>query len=110
MPAHSSHPLQPLDVGFFTLLKKAYGRFVSDLARRGYNYIDKHDFLVDYQNVWVAAFDLEAIEATLSQRSMEDQYSLRSLRESFGKLYTVGYYPKQLRSYWCSASRCRESA
>ncbi|OOQ84502.1 hypothetical protein PEBR_29779 [Penicillium brasilianum] len=56
MPAHSSHLLQPLDVGCFAVVKRAYGRFVSDLARRGYNYIDKHDFLVDYQHARLEAF------------------------------------------------------
>jgi hypothetical protein len=56
MPSHSLYLLQPLDVGCFALLKKAYGRFVSDLACRGYNYIDKHDFLVDYQRARLEAF------------------------------------------------------
>ncbi|GLI78461.1 hypothetical protein PoHVEF18_006776 [Penicillium ochrochloron] len=46
--------------------------------------------LAKYYDIYdIALEDLEAIEATLSQRSMDDQYSLRSLRESFGKLYTV---------------------
>lgn len=56
MPAHSSHLLQPLDVGCFAPLKKAYGRFISDLARRGYNHIDKYDFLMDYQHARLEAF------------------------------------------------------
>ncbi|OKO98130.1 hypothetical protein PENSUB_9514 [Penicillium subrubescens] len=56
MPAHSSHLLQPLDVRCFAVVKRAYGRFVSDLARRGYNHIDKHDFLVDYQHARLEAF------------------------------------------------------
>lgn len=33
MPAHSSHLLQPLDVGCFSLLKHAYGVEIQDLAR-----------------------------------------------------------------------------
>jgi hypothetical protein len=49
MPAHSSHILQPLDIGCFAVLKRAYSRFISDLARVGYNHIDKLDFLEDYQ-------------------------------------------------------------
>jgi hypothetical protein len=49
MPAHSSYLLQLLDVSCFAVLQRAYGRFVSDLGRRGYNYIDKFDFLEDYQ-------------------------------------------------------------
>lgn len=56
MPAHSSHLLQPLDVGCFAVLKRAYGRFVSDLARVGYNHIDKFDFLDDYQHARLEAF------------------------------------------------------
>jgi hypothetical protein len=62
MPAHSSYLLQPLDVGCFAPLKKAYGRFVSDLARRGYNHIDKHDFLVDYQRARLEAFQSATIQ------------------------------------------------
>jgi hypothetical protein len=56
MPAHSSHLLQPLDVGCFVVLKRAYGRFVSDLARAGYNHIDKLDFIADYPRAREEAF------------------------------------------------------
>jgi hypothetical protein len=56
MPAHASHLLQPLDVGCFAVVKRAYGRFVSDLARQGYNHIDKFDFLDDYQRARLEAF------------------------------------------------------
>jgi len=62
MPSHSSHLLQPLDVGCFAPLKKAYGRFVSDLSRRGYNHIDKHDFLIDYQRARLEAFQSATIQ------------------------------------------------
>jgi hypothetical protein len=48
MPAHSSHLLQPLDVGCFSALKQAYGRSVEQLMGRGVNYIDKHEFLPLY--------------------------------------------------------------
>jgi hypothetical protein len=61
MPAHSSHLLQPLDVGCFAVLKRAYSRFVSDLARVGYNHIDKFDFLDDYQRARLEAFQQPAI-------------------------------------------------
>jgi hypothetical protein len=62
MPAHSSHILQPLDVGCFAVLKRAYGRFVSDLARVGYNHIDKFDFLEDYQRARLEAFQSNTIQ------------------------------------------------
>ena len=61
MPSHSSHLLQPLDVGCFAVLKRAYGCFISDLARRGYNHIDKFDFLDDYQRARLEAFQQPAI-------------------------------------------------
>jgi hypothetical protein len=62
MPAHSSSLLQPLDVGCFAVLKRAYGRFVSDLARRGYNHIDKFDFLEDYQRARPEAYQPSTIQ------------------------------------------------
>ena len=45
MPAHSSHLLQPLDVGCFAPLKKAYGSQVEKKMRLGINHIDKEEFL-----------------------------------------------------------------
>jgi hypothetical protein len=49
MPAHSSHLLQPLDVGYFSALKQAYGRSVEQLMGHGVNHIDKHEFLPLYR-------------------------------------------------------------
>ena len=48
MPAHLSHRLQPLDVGCFGPLKKAYGKLIEQKGRLGYNHIDKLDFLKAY--------------------------------------------------------------
>jgi hypothetical protein len=45
MPAHSSHLLQPLDIGCFALSKHSYGRMVEQKMRNGINHIDKLDFL-----------------------------------------------------------------
>ena len=46
--------------------------------------------LAKYYDIYdIALEDLEAIESTLSHRTMDDQYSLRSLRDLFGKLYSV---------------------
>jgi hypothetical protein len=41
MPPHSSHLLQPLDVGCFGPLKQAYGRQVEDLMRMHINHVSK---------------------------------------------------------------------
>jgi hypothetical protein len=66
MPSHSSHLLQPLDVGCFAVLKRAYGRFVSDLARTGYNHIDKLDFLADYPRARLEAFQPNIVQSSFA--------------------------------------------
>jgi hypothetical protein len=45
MPPHSSHLLQPLDVGCFSPLKKAYGRQAENLMRNRITHITKLEFL-----------------------------------------------------------------
>ncbi|KAL2887303.1 hypothetical protein HOO65_050424 [Ceratocystis lukuohia] len=44
MPAHSSHLLQPLDVGCFGPLKKAYGREIEHLIKCSITHVSKADF------------------------------------------------------------------
>jgi hypothetical protein len=51
MPPHTSHLLQPLDVGCYSPLKVIYGHEVSDLARQGVYHVDKLEFLWIYQKV-----------------------------------------------------------
>jgi hypothetical protein len=53
MPPHSSHLLQPLDVGCFSLLKRAYSREVESLMRNHINHITKLKFLPAFK----VAFD-----------------------------------------------------
>jgi hypothetical protein len=45
MPPHSSHLLQPLDVGVFSVLKRLYGAAVENQMRLGIHHIDKVAFL-----------------------------------------------------------------
>ena len=49
MPAHSSHLLQPLDVGCFSTLKSSYGQEVASSIRLGINHVDKQEFLSMYK-------------------------------------------------------------
>jgi hypothetical protein len=63
MPAHTSHLLQPLDVGCFSPLKRAYGRQVSELARQGVFHIDKIDFLQIYLSIRETVFSEQNIQA-----------------------------------------------
>lgn len=48
MPAHSSHIIQPLDVGCFGPLKASYGKRVESQMRLGINHINKEEFLSLY--------------------------------------------------------------
>jgi hypothetical protein len=63
MPAHSSHILQPLDVGCFSPLKTAYGRQVEGLMRLGVNHISKEEFLTAYLEAHKASFITSNIQA-----------------------------------------------
>ncbi|KAF6525264.1 hypothetical protein HZS61_011059 [Fusarium oxysporum f. sp. conglutinans] len=55
MPAHSSHLLQPLDIGCFGPLKKAYGREIEDLIRRSVHHISKTEFFPAFAAAFQAA-------------------------------------------------------
>jgi hypothetical protein len=55
MPAHSSHILQPLDVGCFGPLKKAYGREIEGLMKGHLTHITKTDFLPTFFAAFQAA-------------------------------------------------------
>ncbi|KAI9045201.1 Pogo transposable element [Aspergillus affinis] len=61
MPAHSSHKLQPLDVGCFAPLKKAYGDLIEEQARLGINHINKLDFLEAFPQARERAFQADTI-------------------------------------------------
>ncbi|RYN17045.1 hypothetical protein AA0119_g11468 [Alternaria tenuissima] len=63
MPPHTSHLLQPLDVGCFSPLKRAYGHEIQELARQGVYHIDKVDFLTIYAQVRLAVFTQQNIQA-----------------------------------------------
>lgn len=62
MPPHSSHLLQPLDVGCFAVLKRAYGQLVESKTRLGINHIDKFDFLMAYPSARTGTFKPDTIQ------------------------------------------------
>lgn len=62
MPAHSSHLLQPLDVGCFAPLKKAYSRQIENLVRSRITYISKEAF--------IPAF-IEAYKTTITKANIQ---------------------------------------
>jgi hypothetical protein len=55
MPPHSSHLLQPLDVGCFAPLKQAYGRQAEQLMRNHITHISKLEFLLCFKRAFDAA-------------------------------------------------------
>jgi DNA-binding Lrp family transcriptional regulator len=62
MPAHSSHLLQPLDIGCFGPLKKAYSRQIENLVRTRITHVSKEAF--------IPAF-VEAFKATITKKNIQ---------------------------------------
>jgi hypothetical protein len=61
MPPHSSHILQPLDVGCFSVLKRSYGHQIENFMRLGIDHIDKSDFLISYKQARTETYKDETI-------------------------------------------------
>jgi hypothetical protein len=59
MPPHSSHILQPLDVGCFSPLKTAYGKQIEGMMRASITHITKEDFLPAFCMAFQAAITPE---------------------------------------------------
>ena len=65
IPPHSSHLLQPLDVGYFSLLKKAYGREIEHLIRCSITHVSKTEFFPAFH---------AAHEATMTERNIKGAF------------------------------------
>lgn len=61
MPPHSSHLLQPLDVGCFSPLKRAYSRQIEDLMRAHVTHISKLEFFQAFKAAFIATMTEENI-------------------------------------------------
>jgi hypothetical protein len=61
MPSYSSHLLQPLNVGCFSPLKRAYSAEISSLAQYGTKQIKKEAFLLAFK----AAFKKDITEENI---------------------------------------------
>ena len=61
MLAHSSHLLQPLNIGCFSPLKKAYGQEVKKLMRNYINHITKLEFLPAFYAAYQASITKDNI-------------------------------------------------
>ena len=52
LPSHSSYITQPLDVGFFNLLKKAYDKKINTFIQVHINNITKIEFFLAFRAVY----------------------------------------------------------
>jgi hypothetical protein len=68
MPPHSSHLLQPLNVGCFAVLKRHYGQLVEQQIRLGFNHIDKIDFLTAFPQARTMAYKAQTIRNSFVRR------------------------------------------
>ncbi|KFY20754.1 hypothetical protein V493_07626, partial [Pseudogymnoascus sp. VKM F-4281 (FW-2241)] len=63
MPPHSSHLLQPLDVGCFSPLKRAYSRQIEALIKSNVNHVTKVDFLIAFKEAFFTSLTEENVIA-----------------------------------------------
>ena len=63
MPPHSSHLLQPLDVGCFSPLKRAYGRQIEVLMKSHINHVTKVEFFIAFKAAFYAVFTEDNVKA-----------------------------------------------
>jgi hypothetical protein len=70
MPPHSSHILQPLDVGCFAPLKRAYSREIRALALDHIGRIDKKAFIATFAKVFEQAFSKANITASFKSTGL----------------------------------------
>ena len=88
MPPHSSHLLQPLDVGCFSVLKQSYGRYIERLINRGVNHIDKLEFLPLYQQARSEALHEKNIRNSFAATGLVPYEPDRVLSTLHTQIYT----------------------
>ncbi|THU99808.1 DDE-domain-containing protein, partial [Dendrothele bispora CBS 962.96] len=68
-PSHTTHKLQPLDVGVFGLIESNWGRRVDELAAEG-RCITKNNFIETYLDVRKQSMTTESIVATFKKTGL----------------------------------------
>ncbi len=58
---HSSHLLQPFDIGYFNMLKQLYNKEVENFIRFYINYIIKPDFFICFYTTFFVIFGKENV-------------------------------------------------
>jgi hypothetical protein len=85
IPPHSSHLLQPLEVGCFNPLKKAYSKEIESMIRNNITHISKEDFIPTFQAAYQASITENNIlrgfeEAGLNPLNPEAMFSKLNIR------------------------------
>jgi DDE superfamily endonuclease len=70
LPSHTSHKLQPCDVGVFGPLKTAYRERVEELYRGGANTVSKQHFTFLYSQARCAAFTSRNIKSAWTKAGL----------------------------------------
>jgi hypothetical protein len=52
LPPYSSHLTQPLDVGYFSVLKRIYGRQIETFIKAHINHITKVEFFLAFHSAY----------------------------------------------------------
>jgi hypothetical protein len=52
LPTYSSHLIQPLDVGCFSVLKRMYNKELEDFIKANVDYITKIEFLIAFKTAY----------------------------------------------------------
>ena len=63
LPPHSSHLTQPLDVGCFSVLKRAYGRQIETFIKAHINHITKVEFFVAFKAAYMESMTVQNAKA-----------------------------------------------
>ena len=109
MPPYSSHLLQPLDVGVFGPLKKAYSKELNKLIRVGISYITKEDFFPAFRAVFDATITEQNIQAGFRGTGLVPLNAQRVISTLDVKLSTPTLSPTSSRSSQLLTSRTPKS-
>jgi len=63
LPAHSSHLIQPLDVGCFSVLKRMYGRQIETFIKAHINHITKVEFFLAFHTAYLQSITVQNAQA-----------------------------------------------
>ncbi|KZL63050.1 hypothetical protein CT0861_13219 [Colletotrichum tofieldiae] len=70
MPPHSSHELQPLDVGCFSPLKASYGKEIEKMMRMQITHITKDDFFPAFNIAFFTSMGEKNVRAGFQQAGL----------------------------------------